>query len=487
MYRIGEIVHLYKISHRSLRYWEEVGIVLSTREENGYRYYDDLAVKQIQKIIVFRSLKFPISLIEKILICEETSNIMTLIEQHLLSLSKEVTVLGLIMEYIRILLRNIEDSNDIDQACTMVFELLSQEKLTSLSKKGELDMSKRKPLLECGVRILRIPRLRVASIRMSGDGAEEKCWKHVLRFIQQYDLQEYEGFKNYGFSTADDVGGYQYEMWVATPHHIEIEEPFKGKVFEGGLFAAVDANLGNISEKWNYLYDAIVESLDFELAFDAHHEEYYLEECLDLEGFHNKDALLSNRQLDLLIPIQRAGKTESFPNPTIVCDYISLDDKILAGSYFSFDLPKTIVEKIVPWGKLAGMMYKIKGNFMDCIYQSTLTYSVYQFDNNPINPGYFEFTIPNVRRVFAAVEIVKAFSTYPETLEEYTLKGRKYIRFTQQVNPKSAKSAKLVAKELYTYAAKHLQEDVDSTFCIERETRQDKRNVDKVELLIPLK
>ena len=41
MLRIGEAAKKYDISNRTLRYWEDMGILESKRTENDYRYYDD--------------------------------------------------------------------------------------------------------------------------------------------------------------------------------------------------------------------------------------------------------------------------------------------------------------------------------------------------------------------------------------------------------------------------------------------------------------
>lgn len=40
MLRIGEAAKKFDISNRTLRYWEEEGILNSTRTEKGYRFYE---------------------------------------------------------------------------------------------------------------------------------------------------------------------------------------------------------------------------------------------------------------------------------------------------------------------------------------------------------------------------------------------------------------------------------------------------------------
>lgn len=49
MLRIGEAAKQFDISNRTLRYWEETGILKSTRTENGYRFYNDENVTRISQ------------------------------------------------------------------------------------------------------------------------------------------------------------------------------------------------------------------------------------------------------------------------------------------------------------------------------------------------------------------------------------------------------------------------------------------------------
>ena len=59
MLRIGEAAKTYGISNRTLRYWEDAGVLKSTRAENGYRYYDNENVVRINQIVLLRKLKMP--------------------------------------------------------------------------------------------------------------------------------------------------------------------------------------------------------------------------------------------------------------------------------------------------------------------------------------------------------------------------------------------------------------------------------------------
>ncbi|MCL2478449.1 MAG: MerR family transcriptional regulator, partial [Treponema sp.] len=66
MLKIGEVAKQFNISNRTLRYWEEAGILESSRLENGYRFYDNENANRIRQIVMLRRLRMPIADIERI-------------------------------------------------------------------------------------------------------------------------------------------------------------------------------------------------------------------------------------------------------------------------------------------------------------------------------------------------------------------------------------------------------------------------------------
>jgi DNA-binding transcriptional MerR regulator len=54
--KIGELAHRTGVSIRSLRYYEQKGLLAPTRHENGYRDYSVLAVDQVKTIQLYLGL-----------------------------------------------------------------------------------------------------------------------------------------------------------------------------------------------------------------------------------------------------------------------------------------------------------------------------------------------------------------------------------------------------------------------------------------------
>ncbi|WP_255952419.1 MerR family transcriptional regulator [Streptomyces odontomachi] len=67
--RIGELSRRTDVSQRSLRYYEEQGLLTPTRLPNGYRDYDERAVTTVRRIQILLSAGLGTSAVAEILPC----------------------------------------------------------------------------------------------------------------------------------------------------------------------------------------------------------------------------------------------------------------------------------------------------------------------------------------------------------------------------------------------------------------------------------
>jgi DNA-binding transcriptional MerR regulator len=66
---IGELAARTGASHRSLRYYEQQGLLAATRTENGYRAYDDAAVEAVARIRALLAAGLGVDAIRTVLPC----------------------------------------------------------------------------------------------------------------------------------------------------------------------------------------------------------------------------------------------------------------------------------------------------------------------------------------------------------------------------------------------------------------------------------
>jgi len=94
---IGQISKKYGISIQTLRYYEETGLIQSTRnDDNAYRFYDEAAVKQLQTIIFLRKLRISLKQIKEILNNQNAAATVEIFEQNISELYEEITSLSTI-------------------------------------------------------------------------------------------------------------------------------------------------------------------------------------------------------------------------------------------------------------------------------------------------------------------------------------------------------------------------------------------------------
>ncbi|CAL9489618.1 hypothetical protein SUDANB121_03225 [Nocardiopsis dassonvillei] len=67
--RIGELSERTEVPRRLLRYYEEQGLILAERRENGYRDYDEATVDRVLQIRGLLDAGLPTRIIRQILPC----------------------------------------------------------------------------------------------------------------------------------------------------------------------------------------------------------------------------------------------------------------------------------------------------------------------------------------------------------------------------------------------------------------------------------
>ena len=98
---ISEISRKMNISTRTLRYYEQIGLIESVKKEDyAYRTYDQTTVMRLQQIVVLRKLRIPLKQIGLILESENTAAIIDAFQQNLAEVDDEITALSTIRDII---------------------------------------------------------------------------------------------------------------------------------------------------------------------------------------------------------------------------------------------------------------------------------------------------------------------------------------------------------------------------------------------------
>jgi DNA-binding transcriptional MerR regulator len=283
MDKIGIIAARSGLSVRTLRYWEQVGILKSIRGENGYRYYDNESLTRIERIALLKRWEIPLLDIERILVeddSKETIKTLAAHRQNIRSRGHRLAAIARELDTVLTLLNGASQERD-------VYALLGQTATLPKipSSQGELVMENKTPL-----RIVKLPRLTVATVNHDGEGCEDACWNDILPFIKEHKL--------------DEDRGYVYEQWITIPEDLILPEKFVKRHYQGGLHASLSCSLADIGEVWKELYNRLENDPVYLHDSGDERGDLCLEECPDYEGFLAPDVPLTSRRLDLLVAVK---------------------------------------------------------------------------------------------------------------------------------------------------------------------------------------
>lgn len=96
MYRVKKVSEITGVSVRTLYHYDEIGLLKSQREENGYRYYTDEDLSVLQTILFYKYLGFSLKQIKGLLDQEDTKLIQHLKNQLNLMIDEKKRLLTLI-------------------------------------------------------------------------------------------------------------------------------------------------------------------------------------------------------------------------------------------------------------------------------------------------------------------------------------------------------------------------------------------------------
>ena len=116
--KIKDVSTRYHITTRTLRYYENMGLIKSTRcESSGYRLYDEAALVRLKQILILRKLNIAISDIGKIFASNNSDTVLSVLNQKVDDIDNEVALLHelkeLVLEFIR-QMRQIDFHNEAD-------------------------------------------------------------------------------------------------------------------------------------------------------------------------------------------------------------------------------------------------------------------------------------------------------------------------------------------------------------------------------------
>lgn len=270
--RINEVVDNFGISSRTLRYYEEVGLLWSNHPDNKpQRYYDVDALERLKQIIVLRKLQIPVKDIVTIFKSESTTALIQAFVDKLESLDSEISALSELRRIVdgflhQMLMSGIKKIS----AITLLYE--ETEKRLATVEKGEkityeeLSEISRDALGLHDVRIIRLPPMRLLTSRLKTGEVESLDGDKMQNLFVEYGFIPSPGLRNC-FYRKDSNGDWIMMMKVSNDYHNSTV--YLDDNFTGGLFAVASSFVENLDDTFILLKEWIKNNDNYELDVDS--------------------------------------------------------------------------------------------------------------------------------------------------------------------------------------------------------------------------
>jgi len=272
--RINDVAQNFGISSRTLRYYEEMGLLWSSHPDNkSQRYYDTDALERLKQIIVLRKLQIPVKDIVTIFKNENMAALIQAFVDKLESLDTEISALSelrrLVDDFLhKMLISGIKKISAITLLYEETEKRVALASLTEPQEKSEpvtfekLSEISREALRLHDVRITRLPPMRVLTSRSKKGQAGEINES----FFAVYGFMPDPGFRNCFF--RKEVND-EWVMLIKIPQDYENTTEYIDEDFPGGLYAIATSFMADMDDTFILLRDYINRSDKYELDVDA--------------------------------------------------------------------------------------------------------------------------------------------------------------------------------------------------------------------------
>ncbi|MCL2775819.1 MAG: MerR family transcriptional regulator [Oscillospiraceae bacterium] len=306
--RINDVVDNYGISSRTLRYYEQVGILRSVHPENkAQRYYDETALDRLKQIIVLRKFQIPIKDIIAVFKDDNMTSLIQTFMDKLNSLDNEISALTELRRIIddflhKMMINGIKKISAItllyEETEKRLVQVPDDENLTF----EQLSQASRKVLKLHDVRIIRLMPSRMLTSQYKSGGIAALDADKMQNLFAEYDFIPQPGLRNCFYRKETDD---EWIMMIKIPDDYENNTPYTDEEFTGGLFAVASSFMEDMDDTFILLKDWIAKSGDFEIDTNVNEDGIFLRKEMIEEILPYDIAEKLNRyQQDIFIPVK---------------------------------------------------------------------------------------------------------------------------------------------------------------------------------------
>lgn len=244
--KIRDMTAKYDLSARTLRYYEDMGLIESTRTEDyAYRLYDEANVKRLEQILILRKLNISIKDIQRIFSTSGSEIVLEVLGKKVDNIDEEISVLHELKEIILEFIHQIESADfGRESDVKLLYEKAKEIKTQIVNVDYHGNPSTINRLLEVtekldnkvpDIMIVRIPKFRAVT---SGVVTFEELFGGDFMPWQE---SHNDLFKPVIFNSADFLCGKEDKAeWIwAVKDEVTEEDTYPYRIIEypGGLYA----------------------------------------------------------------------------------------------------------------------------------------------------------------------------------------------------------------------------------------------------------
>jgi DNA-binding transcriptional MerR regulator len=245
--KIKDVSDRYSITARTLRYYEDMGLINSTRSDDyAYRMYDEEAVKRLEQILILRKLNISIRDIKRIFSSSGSDVVLDVLGEKVQNIDDELALLHELKEIVLGFIQQIEriDFNS-DANVKLLYEKAKkiETQLVNIDYIGKPSNVSR--LLEVTEKLEKRPDIRIVDLpvcRMITSGSGDKETKErFYKLWSKLDEQRKDRFfqRDFMVHVEPPEEGHPAIWWYAIEDWVSEKDTdgFEIFQFEGGLFA----------------------------------------------------------------------------------------------------------------------------------------------------------------------------------------------------------------------------------------------------------
>ncbi len=219
--KIKDVSLKYDVTTRTLRYYEDKGLIISTRSDDyAYRMYDENAIRRLEQILILRKLNISIKDIQRIFSTSSSSVVLEVLEKKVQSIDDEVSLLhelkDIVLDFIHEIERvNFADNADVkslyDKAKDIETQLISVDYIGKPSNVNRL--------LDVTDKLKKVPDVKIIHINpfkavTTGLAPFDELFGPMGRFMNLMEKNSHRFMKN--------VFGDLEFLWIDCPNNLEL-------------------------------------------------------------------------------------------------------------------------------------------------------------------------------------------------------------------------------------------------------------------------